>query len=813
MTVNPVLVPAVNITASPGNAICSGTPATFTAGSTNGGPSPQYQWYKNGNPAGTGTTYTDNSLNSGDVINCVLTSNALCASPVTATSNSISMLVTPTVTPTVSVSANTGATICAGTNVTFAANTSNSGNAPGYQWYVNGNPVGGNSQSYMSNSLNNGDVVSCELSSNAQCASPQTVMSGGMTMTVIPLVSPSVSITASPGNTICAGTTIAFDAFPTNGGGSPGYQWYKNGNPVGTGALYTDNGLNNSDIISCTLTSSAQCATPAMVTSPAIAMSVTSNVTPTISVSGTAVVCSGAPASFSSGITNGGTNPGYQWYINGNPVAGATNPGYTSTGLNNGDVVSCELTSSYVCATPQTVSSSGLPVTVNPVVTPTVSISSPGDTICHGAAITFTATPTNGGPGPVYQWLKNNSPIGGPGATYTDNNLLDGDVISCNLVSSDPCPVPAVTGSNSETITVNQWMTPKVTLDADPSVLMCSGAPVSFHATVDSAGPAGGLSYQWMLNGNPVGTNIPDYTGNMLNSGDMIYYIMSSNAPCLTSSTDTSKTDTISWFNSGYLAGSVGTTESNTINIIGQNNIRVGYVDCDLISTVTANGANPVSGNALFKVTLDPQVNNYNGMPYVQRHYDIEPQNNAGSATATIELYAYEDEFIAYNNAVSNMNLPLLPTDKVDNGNVRITIFHGTGTQPGNYTGGSEEITPQVSWDVADNWWVMRFPVTGFSGYYIHTGQFALSTAGVHGSQGFGLEAWPNPVQDKVSVQVRGASGSRSLKLTDLAGREIMEVKLDNDRALIDMSGLASGMYLLHYSDEHNTQTIKITKQ
>ncbi len=816
MTVNPVVTPAVSITVNPGNTICSGSLATFTASATNGGPGAQYQWYKNGNPVGSNNAiYTDNSLNGGDALSCVLTSNAQCATPVTATSNSISMLVTPTVTPTVSVSNNTGNTICAGTNVTFYAGTLNGGNAPSYQWYLNGNPVGSNSQVYMNNSLVNGDMLSCELTSNAQCASPQTVQSSSVTMTVNPLVTPLVSITATPGNVICSGTTVAFDAFAANGGPSPTYTWYKNGNPVGSGPLYTDNNLNNSDIIHCELGSTALCATPAVVSSPAIAMSVTSNVTPSVSITANPgnVICNGSQASFSAGILNGGPNPGYQWYVNGNPV-GTNNPAYSSTTLGNGDVVSCQLTSSYICALPQAVTSSGITMTVNPVVVPSVSILSSGDTICHGTAITFTASPVNGGPAPVYQWLKNNSPIGGPSASYSDNNFTDGDVVRCNLVSSDPCPVPAITASNSETITVYPWMSPKVTLDADPGVLMCSGAPVTFHATVDSAGTAADISYQWYLDGNPVGTNSPSYQGSLLNSGDMIYYIMTSTAPCLTSSTDTSKTDTVSWFNSGYLAGISGTSEQNTINISGQNNpIRVGYVDCDLISTIIPSGASPVSGNAGFRVTLDPAVNSYNGMPYVQRHYDIEPQNNAGTATATIELYAYENEFIAYNNAASGQGLPLLPTNKTDNGNVRVTAFHGTGTQPGNYTGATEEIIPEVSWDIADNWWVLRFPVTGFSGYYIHTGQFALSAASQQGSRGFMLEAWPNPVQDKISVRVSHRDSHSSLELRDLTGRVLVRAELDNDKALIDMSGLASGMYLLHYSDDTNTQTIKLSKK
>lgn len=89
-----VVVPSVSISAT-SNSICSGTSVTFTATPTNGGAGPTYQWKKNGGNVGTNSaTYTNSSLANNDVISCIMTSNASCASPTTATSNSITMTVT-----------------------------------------------------------------------------------------------------------------------------------------------------------------------------------------------------------------------------------------------------------------------------------------------------------------------------------------------------------------------------------------------------------------------------------------------------------------------------------------------------------------------------------------------------------------------------------------------------------------------------------------------------------------------------------------------------------------------------------------------
>ena len=96
ITACPVVVPAVSVATSSNN-ICSGTSVTFTATPTNGGTTPSYQWKNNGVNVGTNSdTYTNNSLTNGDVITCVMTSNASCASPTTATSNSTTMSVSQT---------------------------------------------------------------------------------------------------------------------------------------------------------------------------------------------------------------------------------------------------------------------------------------------------------------------------------------------------------------------------------------------------------------------------------------------------------------------------------------------------------------------------------------------------------------------------------------------------------------------------------------------------------------------------------------------------------------------------------------------
>ena len=69
--------------------------------------------------------------------------------------------------------------------------------------------------------------------------------------------SSSISITCSPNDTVCAGTSITFTATPI-GVGTPHYQWKKNGLNVGTdNSSYTlSGGFSSGDIITCEVSSS-----------------------------------------------------------------------------------------------------------------------------------------------------------------------------------------------------------------------------------------------------------------------------------------------------------------------------------------------------------------------------------------------------------------------------------------------------------------------------------------------------------------------------------------------------------------------------
>lgn len=148
---------------------------------------------------------------------------------------------------------------------------------------------------------------------------------------------------------------------------------------------------------------------------------------------------------------------------------------------------------------------------------------------------------------------------------------------------------------------------------------------------------------------------------------------------------------------------------------------------CAPISALTPTGTNPANGYIKSCVEMDSTVQSFSGVPYVQRHYSIEPQTIDGStSTATITLYFTQADFDDYNLARgSNPALPTGPTDATGISNLHITQFHGTGTNPGTYVGGSGDIDPDdnnIVWNTSASRWEVTFNITGFSGFFVSGG-------------------------------------------------------------------------------------------
>jgi len=147
-------------------------------------------------------------------------------------------------------------------------------------------------------------------------------------------------------------------------------------------------------------------------------------------------ICAGTPVTFTATPAYGGLTPSYQWEVNGVNV-GTDSSAYSYI-PNNGDQVTCSLTSSEACTTGNSAISNQVVMIVNPLTPVDISIFPSANPFCMGNSVTFTATPTNGGTNPVYQWIWNGVDVGINSSTYTFTPV-DNDSIRCVMTSNRAC--------------------------------------------------------------------------------------------------------------------------------------------------------------------------------------------------------------------------------------------------------------------------------------------------------------------------------------------------------------------------------------
>jgi len=428
------------------------------------------------------------------------------------------------------------ASVCTGAGVGFSVTAQY---VTSYQWQVN---TGGYNWTDLSDDAVYSGTATSTLTLSATTAALNgyqyhclvtnacgSVETAPATLSVNDLSAPAVAI-APAAPVLCSGAPATFTATPTNGGPAPVYQWLLNGGIVGTSAAtYANSSLVTGDQVSCVLTSNSACATSTTATSNVVTMTVDPTVTPALSITADATtICSGTLVSFTAAATDGGGSPVYQWMLNGG-VVGTNSAIYTNASLTNRDVVSCVLTNNDVCTTRRTAGSNVVVMTVNPMMTPALSIATDATTICSGTMVLFTADATGGGASPVYQWQVNGMDAGTNSGSFSTNSLADGDVVSCVLTGSVVCATAPTAVSNPLPMKVEPVPDPAVTVAASTTTI-CSGATVAFTASEVDGGTS--PSYQWQINGQHVGGNEASFSSSGLANGDVVSCLLVSSLAC-----------------------------------------------------------------------------------------------------------------------------------------------------------------------------------------------------------------------------------------------------------------------------------------
>jgi hypothetical protein len=136
---------------------------------------------------------------------------------------------------------------------------------------------------------------------------------------------------------------------------------------------------------------------------------------------------------------------------------------------------------------------------LGPVI-PAVSITATSPA-CIGTAVTFQATPVNGGTNPIYQWSVNGgTPVTGTNV-FTSGILNNGDIVTCTMSSSLDCVMPIAV---STTFDMQAFSPPSVSIEAFAGA--CGIGSTDLTANATGVTP---ITYDWN-NGVGIGTTFPN---------------------------------------------------------------------------------------------------------------------------------------------------------------------------------------------------------------------------------------------------------------------------------------------------------------
>jgi gliding motility-associated-like protein len=281
---------------------------------------------------------------------------------------------------------------------------------------------------------------------------------------------------------------VNFTATAANAGTSPSYQWKVNGTNVGTNtATYSSSSLSNGDVVTCTVTKDPllTCVIMPNANSNAITMAIASKNNPGVTITTNSTsVCMGAGVTFLAAPSNAGTNPSYNWKVNGIEVNVQTRT-FTTSALVNGDEVSCDMVvdPGYTCTNTDQASSNTITMTVTTQEPPTVSISVQGDNVCAPATLKFTADVQNAGVSPSYQWIVDNQPVGNNNSPTLNITTSNSKQVQLAIIPGNGSCNTAPVNSNGIFAVVHQL--PVVGISPSDTLIKVGGQ-VQLHAAIQA---------------------------------------------------------------------------------------------------------------------------------------------------------------------------------------------------------------------------------------------------------------------------------------------------------------------------------------
>ena len=694
--------PVVNVTVDNAS-VCLGGSATFTAtveggvDNINGLNGYTYAWYNNLNPndvIGTNSTLNISATEVGTYTYWVVVTSPYGCETI---ARYYDFTVVPDPTVAVSIANGYPTQVCEGGSTMLTATVNGGLGTYSYQWYKNGNLLPGETnQTIHTDPLFMNAAATYTVNvvmSGVGCEATNSFVAGGIGGIVVD--APEVVISGNA-NT-CPGGTVTLTANVTGGinGDVYQYQWYQNGQPVGTNSdVYTTSPLllgNSYNYRVEVISTVSGCS--------AISNDVPANVYPEPSVAisgpnpnGISTICEAGSITLNAYVTGGvpGETYTYTWSYrqganSGQFVTTTSSFEVPATLVANSDPNSpyyfsvSVMSDNYHC---DATSSADQSYIINIISAPQATISVTNPIACEGGDITFTANVT-----PVgvynYAWTIDGTTYNSNNATITLSNMAVGTHTAVVVVSSNASSA-ACTATATATATV--VADPVVTITSDVTTL-CAGGTVVLsvdQVVLDPAVSVSNYTYEWRENGvlvpNVIGTT---FTQTINTPGVHTYavrVIANNGLGCasdwsneiqitvveqpvvtispvgvamldiceggqiemianVTNSSAAQGTYTYTWYANNSNTGVTTATYAQTLNAVGAYNFYV-------VVNANGNSCAPATSNTLtFNVNSDPYWTNVNVFyPEICEGESVELQasvsggvtDNAGNTVGTI---------------------------------------------------------------------------------------------------------------------------------------------------------------------------------
>jgi large repetitive protein len=263
-------------------------------------------------------------------------------------------------------------------------------------------------------------------------------------------------------------------------GGTAPYQFSLDGGTSQTSATFSNLAAGSYSIV---VTDAAGCT---FLISGAVVSENPPDQSPTVILSQSPMpACQGQPVVFTGNVTNGGASTNFEFFVNGASVQNGGSATFSSSSLNDGDLVTCTITSNDPCVAINTDESNLVFINVIPPFTPTTTVSTSTPTICSGDQAFFTANSADCTSGGTFNWLVNGSQVSSTTSNTTALTLNSDAQVSVLLNCNDACAIQST--SNILNIDVTE-----VTANAGADQMISPGE----STTLNGSGTAGG-TFLW----------------------------------------------------------------------------------------------------------------------------------------------------------------------------------------------------------------------------------------------------------------------------------------------------------------------------